>query len=695
MNSVIYFLAALCSAIFALQIQQHKRPLFATRSYIFLCILSSIAFFSFAIHLLYGQIWLRNLFYCTVAFIGPSLLLFLHNWDRRKEFPHSIWYGGSITTGIFLALEIWPNPPSSTISLSELLISCWFLGSTFICGKYLWKEMKNASEDPIRYRRLRHLLILFGLAVVTLGLESLLRALIENKGSDALDFRTRSRILQGVAPPMGAVLSVLFLYVLHLNVQLTRLVGVYELFSRLSATALSSLILTLLIGITFYLGSGSTLHFSFHLLLVVLLFLSIFPIMRKPIKRISTQFFNRYGSQLYTALNDIEEKMPQMITIEKLDRLLLSRIHEAGRSRITSLYLWEHEKGVFSLKKVYGDPPSKPIETVSRDRFTEIFQIGKVLRKDELSTESNPFGVHILEQMHTEMCFPLWSDKVVAGWINLSPDPWSGGFSRDEIRALQRVVNLAANSLETIRSIEKLKEQHRLAALGTMSAGLAHEIRNPLSGIKGAAQFLQDHPEAEELETFLQLIVSEADRLNVVVSQFLNYARPLQLQTEEGDLNRVIQRVVDMERSNPKNDQIQYLMHLSSELSPFYFDPNLIHQVLLNLLQNSAQAMNGDGNITISSRLCFHVDPPYRGQPAAEFSIKDEGPGISREAMDKLFIPFFTTKNDGTGLGLAISRRLIEVHNGTITVASQIGKGTRFVIRLPILLPSGKSNIPA
>jgi signal transduction histidine kinase len=125
-----------------------------------------------------------------------------------------------------------------------------------------------------------------------------------------------------------------------------------------------------------------------------------------------------------------------------------------------------------------------------------------------------------------------------------------------------------------------------------------------------------------------------------------------------------------------------------TDIEDFSFDPNLIHQVLLNLLQNAAQAMDFQGNIHISCSIGQLVYAPYQGQPSVEISISDTGPGIPRDIQKKLFIPFFTTKDQGTGLGLAISQRIVETHGGNISVQSKKGEGATLVISLPILLPS-------
>ena len=686
MNSLIYLLAALCAFGFAFRIHRHKKRLVAARSYMLLCGITCIAFFSFAAHLVSGEIWLRLFFYSSASFVSPCLLLFLHKWNRKEQNSYWMWYTNASLVVVYVIIELLFRTQTNERSFGEGFVSLCFFGGLLYCGRYLWLSMKQEKDNPIKTERLRHLLILFGLTIIALGIEGMIRAFVVYEGTVPLTFQMRNESLQGLAPPFSAPLSVLFLYVLYLNITLTRLVDVYELFARLSATAVSAIFLTALITLTLYLGSNSSLHVLFHLILVLILFLSLYPFLQKPIQQISTQFFNRPGKQLYTALKMIESSLPDLISIDKLDPLLLTRLHETGRCATTSLYLWDHEQGLFVLQNHYGSSTELPIQQVGRTPFSEHFEVGRVLEEEELTQPEDNASLVLMQSMHAKMCFPLWSERIVVGWIALSPSPWSDGFSREELRALRRIVSQIERSLDTIRSIDKLKEQHRLAALGTMSAGLAHEIRNPLAGIKGAAQFLQEQNQQEEQQEFLALIVSETDRLNQVVSQFLSYARPMQLHKEEGEINELLHSVVELEKANPQNQKITYELVVARTSKNLSFDSNLMYQVLLNLLQNAAQAMHFEGIITIRSKLGSYLYAPHQGQPSVEITVSDTGEGISKEEQKKLFIPFFTTKENGTGLGLAISQRLIEAHNGHISVQSRKGKGTTFTISLPILL---------
>jgi signal transduction histidine kinase len=223
---------------------------------------------------------------------------------------------------------------------------------------------------------------------------------------------------------------------------------------------------------------------------------------------------------------------------------------------------------------------------------------------------------------------------------------------------------------------EQLRRADRLSALGELSAGMAHEIRNPLGAIKGAVEILKDdyRPEDARYE-FIQILLKETDRLNHIVQEFLGFARPKQPDLQQADLNEAIESVVTLTAQEAKKAGVKVEKQLDSAIGMRGLDVSLLRQAFLNLVLNAIQAMDGGGVLTIGSSL--------QGD-AVEITIADTGQGISEENRKKLFSPFFTTKKNGTGLGLAITYRIIENHRGTIHVASEPGKGTTFTVKIPI-----------
>jgi signal transduction histidine kinase len=223
---------------------------------------------------------------------------------------------------------------------------------------------------------------------------------------------------------------------------------------------------------------------------------------------------------------------------------------------------------------------------------------------------------------------------------------------------------------------EQLRRADRLSALGELSAGMAHEIRNPLSSIKGAAEILKDDYSPDEAKyEFIQILLKESDRLNRIVQEFLSFARPKQPELQQADLNEAVESVLSLIAQEARHAGVKVDKTLDPSIGKRSLDAGLLKQAFLNLALNAIQAMPQGGTLTVKTAL--------RGD-AVEVEIADTGTGIPDENRKKLFSPFFTTKKNGTGLGLAITYRIIENHRGRIDVASAAGKGTTFTVKIPV-----------
>ncbi len=238
--------------------------------------------------------------------------------------------------------------------------------------------------------------------------------------------------------------------------------------------------------------------------------------------------------------------------------------------------------------------------------------------------------------------------------------------------------------------LEKETQLHRadrLSALGQLSAGLAHEIRNPLGSIKGAVEILQDdypagHPKAE----FFAILLKEVDRLNDVLTNFLSFARPVNPHLSPVDVRAVLTALEGLVSGQARGRRVQVFTSFHSGPSRVMADETLLKQAFLNIMLNALEAMPEGGDLAISTRLGSGTAASAADERPEwlETVFDDTGPGIAEEYLGRIFDPFFTTKKDGTGLGLAITHRIIENHQGTIRVMSQRGKGTTFVITLPL-----------
>lgn len=226
---------------------------------------------------------------------------------------------------------------------------------------------------------------------------------------------------------------------------------------------------------------------------------------------------------------------------------------------------------------------------------------------------------------------------------------------------------------------QELLQKERLASVGQLAAGVAHEINNPLGTILLFAEAMRrEDPENDPRREDLKIIIDEAIRCKNIVSGLLNFARQQEVLAQEVDLHALIEEVIEQLQVRRKFEGINIVREFSPGLSSIQADPGQLKQVFVNLLDNAADAMDGTGTVTITTQM------PDRAR--VEIAISDTGRGIPEENLSKLFTPFFTTKpmGKGTGLGLSIIYGIIKVHRGQINVQSQVGRGTTFTVTLPM-----------
>lgn len=289
-----------------------------------------------------------------------------------------------------------------------------------------------------------------------------------------------------------------------------------------------------------------------------------------------------------------------------------------------------------------------------------------------------------LESLQSTLAFPLVHDRTVLGFATMSlaepPEHWEASWGG--LPLLTPFFERAGEALRELDVYARLRERDRLATIGEMAAGLAHEIRNPLGAIKGAAQVLE--PKAgDPSEPFLKIIVEEVDRLNEVVTQFLNYAKPFKGKPELSDLREAVRLVADRFGEKYKAAGIQFHRYLPDAMPQVKCQPALLGLVLTNLLENSYRALDDAAKKqqktpTVSLRLAHTI---REGKMEISLSVEDNGPGMTPEVLDKIFIPFFTQSPQGTGLGLSICQKIAEAHGGRMEASSVPGEGTLMTLR--------------
>jgi signal transduction histidine kinase len=247
--------------------------------------------------------------------------------------------------------------------------------------------------------------------------------------------------------------------------------------------------------------------------------------------------------------------------------------------------------------------------------------------------------------------------------------------------------------VEQLAERERLRD--RLASLGEMAAGIAHELKNPLAGIEVMAGLLRRQvPDSTDAQSLLADIISEAKLANAIVVEMLEFVRPIRLQVESIKITDLVHQAMTLAESKAPRGEVTVTVDLEDGLPMIEGDPHQLVQVFTNLFANAFEALDGRGRITITAvRSAIEQDPAMIGvqppTPTVVVEVLDDGPGVPPEATDKIFDPFFTTKPQGTGLGLAIVRKIVDAHDGRIDVNSAPGKGTRFRVTVPVTSASG------
>jgi signal transduction histidine kinase len=249
---------------------------------------------------------------------------------------------------------------------------------------------------------------------------------------------------------------------------------------------------------------------------------------------------------------------------------------------------------------------------------------------------------------------------------------------RNEMQRTQEVVAQLETSNRNLRRAEaSLRRSERLAALGQLTAGLAHELRNPLGTIRASSEMLTKDTAKADPEVMAEMasfIRSEADRMNSLIGSFLAFARPLQIHAVMADLRSVMAEVLREQSERAKNSSVQLRFETGESDLRFLFDPDTLRLALSNLVQNAIQASQPGQSIDIIGR---------DAGEKIEIRVTDQGSGIEPEHLESIFNPFFTTKPQGVGLGLALVSKIVDEHGGKISVRSEKGMGTTFEISLP------------
>jgi len=250
---------------------------------------------------------------------------------------------------------------------------------------------------------------------------------------------------------------------------------------------------------------------------------------------------------------------------------------------------------------------------------------------------------------------------------------------------------LILRDLSRVRELEDaVRRADRLSMLGTLAAGLAHEIKNPLGGIKGAAQLLaMELPQESALQEYTRVMVREVERVNGIIEELMDLSRPRPTAAlGRVHLGKVLSDIVLFQKEAHRGKEIDFNLALDPSIPPIQGDENLLTRLFLNLVKNAAEAIDRAGRVEITTKVAseYHLTKPGdRPVPLIVIEVRDNGRGISAEEQDFIFTPFYTTKVSGSGLGLATCQKIVTEHGGFIKIDSEPGEGTTFAVSLPFI----------
>jgi signal transduction histidine kinase len=405
-------------------------------------------------------------------------------------------------------------------------------------------------------------------------------------------------------------------------------------------------------------------------------------------------------ADLERAVDRARHELTHVLQVDRMMHVVVDALADSRRATAAALYLYHPLAVDLELGLSFGVKPPEGIPVAGIRALTERLERVPSLGLEEIERELTEGRRHAAgdallgdEQLLREAeLFGAYQRGVIValrarggellGILAVLDERVSDAFSADDRTLLELLARQISVVVENSRRYLQMQTQSRLAALGQMAAGLAHEVKNPLSAIKGAAQLLGE-PTAgqatdEASSEFLGIILEEVERLDRVVCSVLNYARPSHGDPGLINVNAVVDQTLRLLASD-RDGGCEYSTQFENDLPSVRADAEQLRQVLLNLIRNAGQAMGGRGTIIVTTR----IRRAKSSDRSVEIAVTDQGPGITPEVRAHLFVPFFTTRAQGTGLGLAISERIVQEMGGRIEVLTAVGVGSTFSVQLP------------
>ena len=387
------------------------------------------------------------------------------------------------------------------------------------------------------------------------------------------------------------------------------------------------------------------------------------------------------------ALFAIATEISSTLQLEEVLHRVVAHACRLMEARVSSLLLIDKEAGTLRPAATHGASEeylAQPDREVATSLTGEVIQTGRPLHIIDVREEMQYRMAELArrEGLCTLLSVPLRTKTAVIGVLNVyTAEPRC--FDDNDMRLLTLLASQSAIAIENatlhrdeMEARERLRQSEKLAALGKLSAGLAHELRNPLNTVSMLVYAMSQEMDVNgPFNADLQVVQGELRRMTLLIEQFLEFARPKPPHFQRDRLDEIVEETLLLIGPEARTRRVSIYKEIEKDLPRVWVDGTQMKQVYLNLLLNALQAMPTGGKLTVR----IHVSGG-----SLLTAITDEGGGILPEVRANLFQPFFTTKSGGTGLGLSISQRILEGHNGQIRLFSQPGIGTTVVVRLPL-----------
>ncbi len=508
-------------------------------------------------------------------------------------------------------------------------------------------------------------------------------------------------------PSFGNLALAAYLFFLSQAITQQRLLNISALFSRSLVLLVVALTLTFVYSLLVAWIENSPGLFFLNSFIASFLILMLLDPLRSLVSYFTQRLLTQKHRRLQQTLRDAQRKLTGIVDLASLLQAILLTAEQTLEPEWVALFVLRSEGTKFRRARVVGKEPEVEISPASKSVFREILSNHPLLQYCEDLAKKGKFPVLLdqileneidraagrllrdhyrgllqgLKALGSNLLIPLIDSGKVLGFLTVRvpspPEPWGNNWGLLPI--VYPYFEQAAQMMQSMEVYARQREKERLAALGEMAAGLAHEIRNPLGAIKGAAQYLDPSKDVPESQ-FLRVIIEEVDRLNRVVTRFLDYSKPPTTDLKLINVSLLAEKTIQMMRPIIR-PQIELEFYVPRTPAFVMASAEQIRQVLINLIQNAQRALEDKPTGII--RVSVGVEGEMQNGEVV-LAVEDTGCGIKKEHLDKLFIPFFTTSPSGTGLGLSISHKIVEAHRGRIEVLTEEGRFTRFSVILPL-----------